>query len=100
MKGIAEGSNRYVTIGAQLTAMIDASDTYLQSQTITRKIAKAQSAAGRFIAISVPNPVAALLPPRQLRKTDLLCPTIARIAAATGSHERSGEFAISGTQPF
>src|SRR3954471_11321807 len=99
MTGIAVGSNRYATMAEQLTATIDASDTYLENQTIVRKMANALSAAGMFIAISVPNPVAALLPPRQLRKMDLLWPTIARIAAATGSHGPNGEFAISGTQP-
>src|SRR5690349_15909566 len=72
MKGIAAGSNRYISIGAQPTAIIDARETYLDNQTIARKMANAQSAAGKFIAIIAPSPVAALLPPRQLRKMDLL----------------------------
>src|SRR5476649_1125303 len=85
--------------GPQATAAAsDAIDTiFVAASTSAQKPSDVKPAAA-LQPISVPQPVAALLPPLNFRKMDLLCPITARIPHRQGSHGINTD-GISGTRP-
>src|SRR5471032_2585384 len=85
--------------GPQATAAArDAIDTiFVAASTSAQKPSDVKPEAA-LQPMSVPQPVAALLPPLKFKKTDLLCPITARIPQAQGSHGVSID-GSSGTQP-